>query len=35
MMNLEDKGLIACREEIQVMDGLEIRDRYYRVSEGC
>jgi hypothetical protein len=29
MMNLEDKGLVTCREEVRVVDGVEIKDRYY------
>jgi hypothetical protein len=29
MMQLEDKGLVACREEVRVVDEVEIRDRYY------
>jgi hypothetical protein len=32
MMSLEDKGLVDCREEIRIVDGVEIRDRYYRVA---
>jgi hypothetical protein len=34
MMALADKGLVECREEVSMMDGVEIRDRYYRVVEG-
>jgi hypothetical protein len=30
MMSLEDKGLVNCREEIRIVDGVEITDRYYR-----
>jgi hypothetical protein len=30
MMALADKGLVACREEVRVLDGVEIRDRHYR-----
>jgi hypothetical protein len=30
MMHLEDKGLVSCREEVRVVDGVEIRDRFYR-----
>src|SRR4051812_38366086 len=30
MMRLEDKGLVLCREEVRVVEGLEVRDRYYR-----
>jgi hypothetical protein len=30
MMNLEDKGLIACREEVRVVEGIEVKDRYYQ-----
>jgi repressor of nif and glnA expression len=33
MMNLEDKGLIECREEIFDMDGVEVRDRFYRIRD--
>lgn len=33
MMNLVDKGLVACREEIRVVDGVEVKDRYYRIGE--
>jgi hypothetical protein len=33
MMNLEDKGLVACREEVRVVDGVEVRDRYYCTIE--
>jgi hypothetical protein len=31
MLSLEDKGLIACREEVQVTDGVETRERFYRL----
>jgi hypothetical protein len=34
MMNLADKGLVECREEVMVIDGVEVRDRYYRLVEG-
>ena len=34
MMNLAEKGLIECREEVMVIDGVEVRDRYYRLVEG-
>lgn len=34
MMSLEDKGLVACRAENREAEGVEIRDRYYRISEG-
>jgi hypothetical protein len=30
MMSLEDKGLVTCREEVRVIDGVEINERYYR-----
>jgi hypothetical protein len=30
MMNLEDKGLVSCREEVRVVLGVEVRDRFYR-----
>jgi hypothetical protein len=29
MMRLQDKGLISGREEVRVIDGVEIRERYY------
>jgi hypothetical protein len=33
MMQLEDKGLVSCREEVRVIDEVELRDRYYtRIS---
>jgi hypothetical protein len=32
MLNLEDKGMVRCREEVRVVDGVEIRDRYYRAT---
>jgi repressor of nif and glnA expression len=34
MMNLEHKGLVTCREEVRVVDGVEIRDRYYQLVAG-
>jgi hypothetical protein len=34
MMNLADKGLIECREEVIVISGGQVRDRYYRIVEG-
>jgi hypothetical protein len=30
MMSLEDKGLVACREVARVVEGVEVKDRYYR-----
>jgi hypothetical protein len=30
MMQLEDKGLVACRELVRIVDGVEIKDRHYR-----
>jgi hypothetical protein len=33
MLNLADKGLITCREEVIDIDGVEVRDRYYRIRE--
>jgi hypothetical protein len=33
MMSLADKGLVSCREERNVIAGVEIRDRYYRIRE--
>jgi hypothetical protein len=35
MLNLADKGLLECREEVRVMDGVEVRDRYYRIVDGA
>ena len=29
MMNLQDKGLIQCRQDVRVADGVEINDRFY------
>lgn len=34
MMNLEDKGLIESREEIKVVNDVEVRDRYYQIKTG-
>jgi hypothetical protein len=34
MMNLVDKGLIECREEVIVIDSVEVRDRFYQIREG-
>jgi len=34
MMSLADKGLVECREETRIVDGVEIRDRYYRAATG-
>jgi len=33
MMSLEDKGLVSCREEVRVVEGVDVRDRYYSNSE--
>jgi DNA-binding PadR family transcriptional regulator len=30
LLRLEDKGLVACREEVRDVGGVEIRERYYR-----
>jgi hypothetical protein len=30
MLRLGDKGLVTCREEVRVVGGVEIRERYYR-----
>jgi hypothetical protein len=35
MMNLADKGLVECREEVTVVDGVEVRDRYYGIVGGA
>lgn len=34
MLNLADKGLVEWREEVTVIDGVEVRNRYYRIVEG-
>jgi hypothetical protein len=34
MMKLADKGLVTCREEVLVVCGVEVRDRYYRLANG-
>jgi hypothetical protein len=34
MMQLQDKGLVACREEVRVVEEVEVRDRYYTRSAG-
>lgn len=33
MMGLEDKGLVACREEVRVVGGVEVRDRYWQATQ--
>jgi hypothetical protein len=33
MMNLEDKGVVKCREVVRTVNGVEIRERYYRSIE--
>jgi hypothetical protein len=30
MLSLEDKGLVDCREETRIVNGVTIKDRYYR-----
>jgi hypothetical protein len=30
MMGLEDKGLVACRERVRLVNGVEVKDRFYR-----
>jgi hypothetical protein len=30
MASLQEKGLVACRQEVRVVQGVEIRDRCYR-----
>jgi DNA-binding transcriptional ArsR family regulator len=32
MKSLEDKGLVDCREEIRIVDGVTVTDRYYRAA---
>jgi hypothetical protein len=34
MMGLGDKGLVACRDEVNFPDGVEIRERYYSAVDG-
>ena len=34
MMSLEDKGLVTCREDVQVIEGIEVRHRSYRARKG-
>lgn len=33
LLRLEDKGLVTCREEVRVVDDVEIKDRYYSCRE--
>jgi hypothetical protein len=35
LLSLEDKGLVSCREEVRVVDGVEITDRYYGSGGGA
>lgn len=30
---LADKELVVCREEVRVVDGIELRERYYRLAD--
>jgi hypothetical protein len=32
MMSLADKGLVVCREDARMVDGLEIKDRFYSLE---
>jgi hypothetical protein len=32
MMQLQDKGLVTCREEVRSLDGVEWTERYYRTT---
>jgi hypothetical protein len=34
MMRLEDKGLVTCREEVRVLDEVEVNERYYSRGPG-
>jgi hypothetical protein len=34
MMGLADKGLVTCREEVNFVDGMETKERYYRQADG-
>lgn len=31
MLRMADKGLVVCREETRVVEGLEFKERYYRL----
>jgi hypothetical protein len=33
MLQLEDKGWVTCREEVRVLDGVEVKDRFFRRCE--
>jgi hypothetical protein len=33
VMNLVDKGLVVCREDIRKVSGVEIKDRYFCLTE--
>jgi hypothetical protein len=33
MMNLVEKGLVACREEVRMTDMAEVRDRFYKIGQ--
>jgi hypothetical protein len=33
MLRLQDRGLATCREVVRIVDGVEVKDRYYRASE--
>jgi hypothetical protein len=34
MMGLEDKGLVTCREEVNFLESMQIRERFYRRADG-
>lgn len=33
MMSVADKGLVKCREQVRIVDGVEVRERYYCIEE--
>jgi hypothetical protein len=33
MMNLVEKGLVVCREEVRVTEMAHVRDRFYKINQ--
>lgn len=33
MMNLEDKGVVECQEEVRTIGHIEFKERYYRLRQ--
>jgi len=33
MMNLVEKGLVACREEVRITEMARVRDRFYKINQ--